>query len=388
MKKYLSLVAGAMLMTACGNEAETPDGNQASGQEIAVTVDEGSLTRALGEIESPSALAETGFGLFGCYTERLTYENTSVSPDFMYNQKVTSIDNGANWAYNPLKYWPNSTDYETGTIFNEYVTFFAYAPYEENPKDDGRCIFGMSGKYDKGDPWVNYRLAADPWSESSVYQQVDLLYGVNKDDGMPFYDQTKPVFNDKLEISFKHALACIGDKVTITLKDDFSEYVSSYASIIVEKVEIVYNELTTKARLNLNSPSGPNWKELISGELTTSRTLVLDFADAPIDLMAEGQTLPYTLSEHQGLFYIPLLVKGCDAPYADVTVYYKVKPKNSISGAEYYGKVSNRFDLDLNLEGKKQGIELILTKDLDLLHLTYDITTDQANEPSYSRQWK
>lgn len=387
MKKYLSLVAGAMLMTACSNDAEVSGDNQSSGQEIAVTVAQESLTRAQGEIDA-SVLQTAGFGLFASYTERLTYENTSVSPDFMYNQKVVSTDNGETWVYNPVKYWPNSTDYETGTIYNEYLTFFAYAPYEASPKDDGRCIIGMSGRYDKGDPWVNYRLVDDPWAEEPTFKQVDLLYGVKQINATGgddlFYNETKPAFNEKLKIYFRHALACIGDKITIRLADDFKSYISDYADISISKVEIVYNELTTKARLNLNSPTGPNWKELVSGELTTTRTYTKTF-DPAINLIVNN---PYEISANEGLFYIPLRIKGCDAPYAEVTVDYTIKPKNSITESEYSGSVSTRFDLDLTLEGKKQGIELILTKDLDLLHLTYDITDEQAQEPSYSRQWK
>ena len=69
MKKYLSLVAGAMLMTACSNDAEVSGDNQSSGQEIAVTVAQESLTRAQGEIDA-SVLQTAGFGLFASYTEK------------------------------------------------------------------------------------------------------------------------------------------------------------------------------------------------------------------------------------------------------------------------------------------------------------------------------
>ena len=58
MKKYLTLIAASMLAAACSNEAETPEDNQSAGTPIAVTVDEGSLTRAPGEIWQASQLAE------------------------------------------------------------------------------------------------------------------------------------------------------------------------------------------------------------------------------------------------------------------------------------------------------------------------------------------
>ena len=391
MKKYLTLIAAATLMAACSNETEVPADNQ-PGQAIAVTVDQECLTRATGEISTPSKLAQTGFGLFGCYTGRQTYENTSVSADFMYNQKVTSDDEGVNWVYNPLKYWPNSTDVQTGEKYTEYVSFFAYAPYEATPKDDGRCIFGMSDKYEMGDPWVNYRLSEDPWGETNP--QVDLMYGIKYkrvrghelgDD--LFYDQTKPDINDKMKFYFEHALSCIGDKITIQLSKELDEYIhgdetsatGKYADIIVSDINIEYENLTTKARLVLNSPSGPNWKEIISGELTTTRTLKL----SP---MAELTAEPKEVSTGQGLFYIPLLVKGCEPAKAVITVSYTVRNNN---GTMYSGKTSTSFFLSMLTDGEKEGIALILGKDLDLLHLTYPIDgTKRATEPSYSRELK
>lgn len=382
MKKYLTLIAATMLTAACSNEAEAPDDNQSKGTPIAVTVDEGGFTRAPGQVNNASQVADKGFGLFASYTGKLKYENTTVSADYMYNQKVTGVLNASgtyDWVYNPIKYWPNSQSPETG-LHNEYVTFFAYAPYEATPKDDGRAIIDMSQKYDLGDPWINFRLPADPWGDGG---QVDLMYGVSIL-GEPFYDQTKPLIESKLSFVFQHALACVGDRVTIKLTPELAAYLRGYADVIVHKVTIDYCNLTTKARLVLNSPSGPNWKEIISGELTTKRTLVKQLS-LPLTITETEQEL----SVGEGLFYIPLRVQGTDAPYAQVTVDYTVyvHPQNA-AATTFNGTASTKFNLDNNLEGKKQDIALVLTKDFDLQHLNYPITETPATEPSYSRQWK
>ena len=371
-----------MLTAACSNDSEAPDDNQSKGTPIAVTVDEGSFTRATGEITTDSKLAEKSFGLFGLYTGKLTYENTSVSSDFMYNQKVigTLNANGKyDWDYNPIKYWPNTQSPETGA-YNEYISFFAYAPYEATPKEDGRCIFGMSDKYDKGDPWVNYRLSEDPWGD--VNPQVDLMYGVMaRKVGYDelFMNQSKPAFNDKMKFLFLHALECIGDLVTIQQSDSLYNYINGYAEVIITDVRIVYKNLTTKARLVLNSPSGPNWKEIISGELTTERTLSIPSIYRAIS------NKPDTISMGKGLFYIPMQIKGKEAPCAEVSVDYTISNNN---GTTYNGTTSATFKLDMSMEGYKQGIALVLGRDLDLLHLTYPITGEEATEPSYSREWK
>lgn len=396
MKKYLTLIAGAMLTVACSNEADKTE-SQAEGLPIAVTVAEGGLTRAPGEVWKASQLAEKGFGLFASYTEQLTYENTSVSPDFMYNQRVVGEpgpdEDGWNWVYSPLKYWPNPlSPEEEKTSFNQYVTFFAYAPFEENPVDDGKhTIIGMSGRYDQGDPWINFRLPKDPWGEQG---QTDLMYGVkhikyNNDGGIDddlFINETRPTYYSRLGFYFRHALACIGDKITIRLSQELADYIQAgstdplgYANIYFRGLSINYENLTTKARLVLNSPNGPNWKEIISGELTTSRSI----AFSPFN--EQLSTEPFTISEGQGLFYIPMKVKGTDAPYADISIVYTVVNNN---GTTYNGTAAAKLYLDLKLEGEKEGIALVLTKDLDLLHLTYPIDDDEATEPSYSRQWK
>ena len=399
MKKYLTLIAAATLMAACSNEADQTE-KQAEGLPIAVTVDEGSFTRAPGEVWKASQLAEKGFGLFASYTGQMLYENTSVSPDFMYNQKVVGEpggdSDGYSWVYNPVKYWPNPLSPEDNNTYDQYVTFFAYAPYEENPVDDGKhTIIAMSDRYDMGDPWINFRLPTDPWGEGG---QTDLMYGVkhikyNSEGGIAddlFYNETRPTYYSRLNFFFRHALACIGDKITIRLSDELDEYIhgnaasttgyAEYADIIFRGLTINYENLTTKARLVLNSPSGPNWKEIISGELTTSRSI--HFSPFEQELSAE----PFVISEGQGLFYIPMKVKGTDYPYADISITYTVVNNN---GTTYNGTASTRLYLDLNLEGEKEGIALILGKDLDLLHLTYPIDgTKRATEPSYSRELK
>ena len=394
MKKYLTLIAGAMLTVACSNEADKTE-KQADDMPIAVSVVEDGLTRAPGEVWKASQLAENGFGLFASYTGQLAYENTSVSPDYMYNQHVVGEagpdEDGWNWVYNPVKYWPQTlTPEDESVALKQYVSFFAYAPYEENPVDDGKhTIIAMSGRYDQGDPWINFRLPRDPWGEQG---QTDLMYGVkyikyNNDGGIDddlFLNETKPEYYSRLNFYFRHALACIGDKITIQLSDSLAHYLQTgerneYAKIYFRGLGINYENLTTKARLVLNSPNGPNWKEIISGELTTSRSI----AFSPFD--EELSTTPFVISEGQGLFYIPMRVRGTDMPYADISITYTVVNNN---GTTYNGTASTKLYLDLSLEGEKEGIALILTEDLNLLHLTYPITGDYATEPSYSRQWK
>lgn len=378
MKRYLILMTAATLVAACSNDANFDnEGYEPSSKAIAFdATEDGATTRANGMIDNDvlKASESTGFGVFGSYTGRLTYENTTVSPDFMYNQQVKYVkydDESDAWIYSPVKYWPNNS--------TDYVSFFAYAPYEASPQDDGkRCIIDMSKRYDLGDPWINYRIAQDPWS--NVYPQVDLLYGQHAGNNTytSWLDQQKPAAkNSKLLFTFRHALSCIGDEITINCSSALANLIADYATITISQVTINYQNLTTKGRLVLRSTDSANWKEIISGELTTTRTYTKD-----VNIQFPSSTdSEETISTGEGLFYIPLRIAGTEAPKAEVTIAYTVTNNENHS---YSGTASTTFDLDMNMEGKKQGIALQLTKTLDLQHLVYVIGRG-ANNPSYSK---
>ena len=308
MKRYFLLVTAAMLLGACNSETdETEGGYVPSGEAIAFEANEvGSMTRAGGEITTDALKnLSFGFGVFACYTGKDAYENVTVSSDFMYNQQVKWVSSA--WTYAPVKYWSNNAV--------DRISFFAYAPYQAEP-DGSRCIAEFSKEDDLGDPWLVYKLAQDPWSVTNG--QTDLLYGVNNATGLPWYDQQKSSYdvNKKIEFTFKHALACIGDVITVQMDNELNTKIAGYATITFKKLVIEYTNLTSKARLVLNSRNSPNWKSIVSGDVTTTRTYT---KMASFLLTTDAQTI----SEGDGLFYIPLQV-STDKQQAVITVYYIV----------------------------------------------------------------
>lgn len=393
-RRYFLLVTAALLLVACQqNAGDQTDGYVPSSEAISFDAATGGTeTRAVGEINDNAALRAKSFGVFACRTGKESYENATVSSDFMHNQQVTYASSA--WTYSPVKYWPNNAD--------EHISFFAYAPHEATPKDDGRCIIDMSKREDLGDPWINYRLPAKPWGnyddtkdnnyDAATAEQIDLLYGVNSATDKPWFDQTKANYNvsQKMTFTFRHALACVGDEITLQLSDDLRTRLNGYSTITINKVTIVYKNLATKGRLILNSWASPNWKEIVSGELTTSRTLVIEKVGSDalstvcdFDLTktnaADGARI---ISTNHGLFYIPMQVSGTNAPVAEITLNYTITV--TATAESITGDTTGSFALSLNnMEGKKQGIALMLSKDLDLLHLVY-VIGGTATEPSYA----
>ena len=388
MKKYLTMIAGALLITACSNDLDLANDSQSSGNAIKfkmVMAGDDGQTRAANEI-TPTNWDTQKFGVFAAYTGRLKYEQTTVSCDYMYNQEVKKT--GGKWQYNPLKYWPNDT--------LEYISFYAYAPYTDKmATDDEGGIVDMSQNYDLGDPWINFRLPSRPWKTATEEaNQVDLLYmqhrtgaGTTADPYKydPWDNQSNPMKTDStMNFVFMHALACVGDTVRIRLADELSTLVSGYATFTLDSISIVYKNLTTKARLILRTTDAfPNWKEIISGELTTTRTFTHKFT-TPFDITNEAFTEDAThLAEldGSGLLYIPLQVRGTQPAIAEVHVIYTVN--NGVTN--YQGESVGQFAPDNEIHGKKQSIHLTLGKDIPLHHLVLEFLGIAATDPSFSR---
>ena len=328
------------------------------------------LTRANVNILNLSGIQTSGFGVFAAHTGLHTYANSSISSNFMHNQKVTySSGSGGHWEYSPTKYWPNGED---GSEMPDYISFFAYAPYCETAS---ACITDFPLPIEMGDPWLIYRLADD------VASQVDLLYAT------PVLDKTKPASTatdaeKKVNFKFKHALACVGDKVTISisealgdkLKDEVADKASlTKIEVILRKVSIVYT-LTQKGKLSLAS-STASWKPVMSGEFTTKRTVTVfdSSTDGGTQTLAtitgEVAANEYSVSD-KGVFYIPLQV-GNEPQQATCTIDYTIR--RTISGTptptDFNGsttKTVNLREAGGEIAGAHLNLELQLSDQISL----------------------
>lgn len=272
-------------------------------------------TRALGTITD---LTATSFGVFGCQTGPYRYGASNINPDFMYNTKV--YYDGYNWTYSPLKYWPNGEgDTTTDSETPYYVSFFAYAPYSDGNENtaEGYCIPAISTQNEQGNPWLVYRL------HTNIAEQVDLLWA------KPLIDQTKA--SSTLTMEFQHALACVGDEITIDLSNTKKEALKALVTTPVTAVSLQLTDitinytLTEKGKLTLwSSGETPNWQTVINGSPTISHE---------VTLMSEGNWNLFTYDGNvealnpvtytdRGIFYIPIEQSGYPQT---VTIFVKYK---------------------------------------------------------------
>ena len=299
----LTLFAGV----AC-NEIERPE-EKIVPISFSAVVSDGIATRATGMIGDDASLQAGGFGVFGCYTGLHNYSESDANSSFMYNQELEWVSGDARWEYNPVKYWPGEEGHK--------VSFFAYAPYSEC--DGTGCIPSCVRYQETADPWVMYRIAEDP------AQQVDLLYAT------PLLDQTKMAVNERLEFTFKHALACVGDNVTIS---------TSATGVTLKEVSIDYT-LTAKGRLVLWNRGSANWTPIQSEDVVTVRSVSL--------LTAGHEPLPKTFTG-QGLFCIPVEAAGYPQK-ATIHVTYVVNNVEHTATSELMlkGLLQEGKTLDINI---------------------------------------
>ena len=359
-------------------------------------------TRAANAINDLTTLQAKAFGVFGCYTGLYRYLDSNVRPDFMYNERVwwqeAAPPASASWTYTPLKYWPNGEGETTGAIntgeLPHYVSFFAYAPYSDNATGAaGYCIPSFSSQADTGNPWLTYRLHDD------VGSQVDLLLA------QPQLDQTKPAVDADVHFSFKHALACAGEQLTVACSTGLKNQTIGHttgsateAQVVVTAFSIEYT-LIAKARLVLwNSAlpdwatADPVWQAIQSESPTCTRTVtIIDPAtDAPVPVYhyvkadPEEPVTEVTWAD-KGVFYIPLPVGQTEyVQRARVSVTYHI---TTLSGGSWVNDADNIGTATLILSdytdaykaGKNLNIDVTLNQ-MDIA-LRAAITAWQTTDP-------
>jgi hypothetical protein len=337
MKKVLYFAAVAAMFAACSSE-ELADQSivkqEANGTPVNFSVYTPRTTRAgqAGDLTNAN-IGKTGFGVFAYYTNDGKY-NEESTPNFMYNQKVTTenaikydgtltaydgdkwgVGTDLFWTYEPVKYWPNEYGDAAASDDIDRLTFFAYAPWTEFEPTTGmptatdevsqnKNITSISKNTAAGDPLVKYVVDTDPktsvdllWGVAAFEQEYGSEFntGAKIEAGRPFIDCVKPKINDKIKFNLKHALAkvkftidyiadeVVNDVLTSEADHDTDKPATASKTINADETRIYVrwaqiSGFAMKGALNLNNnevkdPFKPNWKD-IDGE----RELI--FADA------------------------------------------------------------------------------------------------------------
>lgn len=199
----LFLLLLPLLLWSCGaadTGVDTPEGEPVPVR-FSTYIAQSATTRAdgnapLSNITDIASLRAAGFGVFGYYDDNKTYDSSTDTPNFMYNQQVAWNTGDKAWTYSPLKYWPNETGSDESDGRTDHLSFFAYAPYL---KGDARLNFSANNA--KGDPTVTYTTPND------LGQCLDVLYATKPDGTSPYTDLTKQNVGSSVEFYFRHTMS-------------------------------------------------------------------------------------------------------------------------------------------------------------------------------------
>lgn len=427
MKKVISLFSvalAAVALVSCSSD-NVVESNPTSDEQVPVAFgsyfSSAAKTRATGGTTGDmtnETLASAGFGVFAYYTGTSEYKDvrTTATPDFMYNTKVTGTTNSGTttWSYSPLRYWPNPTN---GA--EQYVSFFAYAPYAATTGDDG--ITAMSANTDAGDPTVSYALPAD-----ATTQPVDLLWGTaNSSDvtaatgsgnaGKAYdasgettdgtavnADLSKQTIGGQVKFKFKHTLARL-NKITVDLISDAVTHEGA-SSVNNDETRVTVNSISITPKTtnnvsgtlnlvtgtwNLNTPAtdASSVTSLISldegiKEPADGSTLTTDDNGTTTwaTIMPEGVTTSEKDAGTAGLYVLPQ-----DAPAFTVSITYTVRTLDPLLSKKYT-EVTQTVSKEVTFSSMALNKSYNLAIHLGLTSVKFDATvedwTDEASTTS------
>ena len=140
-----------------------------------------------------------GFGIMAYFTGQDNFETAKneVTPSYMHNQMVGYDKTNSVWTYSPVKYWPNRP--------GDKISFFAYAPYENDWQNGTKSGVILSAANEKGIPYINFTLKP----EDKLDKMVDLVVANAQDQSY------SPVTGGKVSFTFEHTLSRISFKAQL-----------------------------------------------------------------------------------------------------------------------------------------------------------------------------
>ena len=269
-----------------------------------------------------------GFGVFGYYNSSATNHSSAPEQSFnanlFNNEHVTCSQEGADWEYSPLKYWPAQG----------HVDFLAYAPYVAN--------IALTGSE------INFTVS------ETITNQTDLLWA--NAENMTKNNLTE----NKVKFQFAHALSKLG--YSVKLKD------ASYESVAT----ITLNKITLAGSKDLaqNAFYKEGIIDLATGNWSTSSSTDPNYNDTKRNFEwfnneTSGEKLSYNKafenSDNEYLFVIPQDFSKTE-PNSDqlyVIVEYTIQYSGGTAKPTVSYKVYKKLDKNFE-QGKAYKINLTI----------------------------
>ena len=230
MKKVaLSIMIAIVSLSSCTNEEFTDSDlttESTTEQKPVVfgTYIEKTASSRAANTSTTTLSAKNGFGVFAFNSSESSI--STIAPNFMYNQKVASVNKGDSWSYSPVKYWPSGS-----SSTDNVNSFFAYAPYvDSNVNKEG--ITSITSNSSVGAPKLTFT------NSSNVENTIDLLWAVSKESGKALKDISSTNTNGEVNFNFRHALARLDLNIQGVFNSNSNENIADGNKITVESITI------------------------------------------------------------------------------------------------------------------------------------------------------
>ena len=344
MRKPFIYITLALALTACNSSDgywDFAEGGEASAIPVGFEVYSGNVTRATyGPLDNQKLMASAdGIGVFACYHLATETFGSSSTFNFMNNQQVRYL---GQWAYAPIKYWPNEPD--------EHLSFFAYAPYVDaiNATTVGFTSIGTQDGY----PTVGWTVVEDPT------KQVDLMWAA------PCVDQPKPASAAAIQLQFRHALAKLNFFVDASGTNDAP--IDPNTKIVVKSLQLTGNmALSGTLSLSSTTTEQPSWST------SSSQALVFSEGSSALNPMVTSNgnvgvtntTVSLLKTSNDGTPGSIMVIPTTSSGDVGVTIVYDVKTTNgttthtvtntitkTVSGVTIEAGKEYNFNLHLGLQ--------------------------------------
>ena len=316
------------------------------------------------------------FGVFASYTSGSTWTNTDI-PNFMFNQNVSRATTSDNWTYTPKKYWPTKQA-------NEFISFFAYAPYYTN----NNCISVKSSNNSTGAPIITYTIAAE-----NLETMADFTADVQMNETKTAAGATPDRTNRNVNFGFKHELT----RLAIQAKLDRDAYAATgnadKTKINIKKIDFKGNGFATVADYTFATTTDlrGSWSHTTNATLSieagANGSVLIDNNNASPLWLANYTTKGYLLEDDDAeklfgednyLFLIPPTAAGIvPGDEVSMVVYYDIVTEDSaVKNGYSISSAIKQIDLPTNQGLLTQGAAYNFTLTFNLNEVTFTASVD------------
>lgn len=366
--KSLFMAVAALTIAGC-SQNEVMEMNPDTHRAIGLDVYTGVHTKGAETTTSTIKGENVGFGIFAYLTTGTWNDKkTEAKPEFMYNEHAAWATDPGSWNYTSSpRFWPLNDD---------QITFFAYAPYEDQTAESKNNGITLSAQSQEGAPKITFEVKeANDWKD-----MVDLVVDT-RDDIKNQTSESNESNAGTVSFKFSHVLTKIANvkvKPNTTLGEN--------TKIFVRELKLVPGEiLCNKAVYDLGTDEWGDTEpasyfnkdiDLSSFLNRTAQAEKWGYTENSIDV-SDNTTAASLFKSDEALYFIPVNNSSGTAALGNLKlkITYDIVTKVGNGSSHLVSKVTEReVELPANTFKKGTAHTYILTITMNSIKIAVDET--------------